>query len=141
MRWTMLALSIAATWTWAARARGPIFEPPGLHRSMLADWASETAYYDAIFAPEAICLSPTEPLCLCSLDEVASAVVAMPMHHRLAINTATMNELETLPGVGPSLAQAIASHRPFQEAVDLLEVPGIGPAKYRRISSVIRIDD
>ncbi len=137
----MLALSIAAVWTWAARERGPIFEPPGLHRAVLADWASKTDYYETIFAPEAICLSPTEPLCLCSIDELASAVVAMPMIHRLAINSATMDELETLPGVGPSLAQAIASRRPFQTPDDLLEVPGIGPGKFRRLSSVIRIDN
>ncbi len=140
MRWTVLALTIAAVWTWAARERGPIFEPPGLHRAIIADWANQTDYYETIFAPEAICLSPTEPLCLCSDDEVASAVVAMPIDHRLAINSATIADLETLPGVGPSLAARIAEHRPFDALEDLLDVPGIGPAKYRRLSSVTRID-
>jgi competence protein ComEA len=42
-------------------------------------------------------------------------------------------ELETLPGVGPVLAQRILEfrdeHGPFQTIEDLLDVPGIGEAK------------
>jgi competence protein ComEA len=49
------------------------------------------------------------------------------------INTATALELEALPSVGPSTAQAIISFRtkngPFGKAEDLLKVPGIGDGK------------
>jgi competence protein ComEA len=49
------------------------------------------------------------------------------------INTATALELEALPSVGPSTAQAIVSFRtkngPFSKAEDLLKVPGIGDGK------------
>lgn len=49
------------------------------------------------------------------------------------INTATALELEALPSVGPSTAQAIVSFRtkngPFGKAEDLLKVPGIGDGK------------
>lgn len=48
------------------------------------------------------------------------------------INTATAEELEALPGIGPVLAQRIveyrAEHGPFASAEDLLEVKGIGEA-------------
>ena len=47
--------------------------------------------------------------------------------------TATAEELETLTGIGPSLAQAIidyrAEHGDFTAAEDLLNVKGIGEAK------------
>ena len=52
---------------------------------------------------------------------------------RVRINQATLVELETLPGVGPVLAQRILDfredHGPFQTVEDLLDVPGIGEAK------------
>jgi competence protein ComEA len=52
---------------------------------------------------------------------------------RVRINQATAAELETLPGVGPVLAQRILDFREehglFQTVEDLLDVPGIGEAK------------
>ena len=49
------------------------------------------------------------------------------------LNSATSAQLDTLPGVGPSTAKAIISYRnrkgPFGKVEDLLNVPGIGPAK------------
>lgn len=52
---------------------------------------------------------------------------------RVNINSATSDQLDTLPGVGPATAKAIISYRtrkgPFAKVEDLLNVPGIGPTK------------
>ena len=49
------------------------------------------------------------------------------------LNQASVEQLDVLPGVGPSIAQAIvnyrAEHGPFASVDDLLDVRGIGPAK------------
>lgn len=51
------------------------------------------------------------------------------------INTATEEQLENIPGVGPVLAQRIIAARPFKSADDLGKVRGIGDARYQKLRS------
>jgi competence protein ComEA len=52
---------------------------------------------------------------------------------KINLNTATADQLDALPGVGPTTAAAIIDYRtrhgPFRSIDDLLDVRGIGPAK------------
>ncbi|MBP7963631.1 MAG: ComEA family DNA-binding protein [Caldilineaceae bacterium] len=59
---------------------------------------------------------------------------------RININTASAAELETLPGVGPSRAQAIIDNRPFASVEDLERVPGIGPKTLESLIDLIRVN-
>jgi competence protein ComEA len=52
-----------------------------------------------------------------------------PSANKLDINTASVTELENLPGVGPVTAQNIIAARPFKSADDLRNVKGIGSGK------------
>lgn len=49
------------------------------------------------------------------------------------LNHGTLEELISLPGVGPKLAQVIIDHRPFDRFDDLEKVPGLGPEKIRKM--------
>ncbi|HEY6634838.1 MAG TPA: ComEA family DNA-binding protein [Acidimicrobiia bacterium] len=60
----------------------------------------------------------------------------------LSLNTATAEELQELPGVGPVLAERIVSHRDavgrFEAVEDLLEVSGIGESKLAALRDLVR---
>ena len=49
------------------------------------------------------------------------------------VNHGSLEELITLPGVGPKLAEIIIAHRPFDRFDDLEKVPGLGPEKIRKM--------
>ncbi len=59
----------------------------------------------------------------------------------VSLNSATAQQLDDLPGVGPATAAAIIGHRerngPFASVDDLLAVPGIGPSKLARLRDLV----
>ena len=60
---------------------------------------------------------------------------------KVNINTATQEQLETLPGIGPSTASKIIGYRTekgnFNNIEDIKEVSGIGDAKFEKIKDFI----
>lgn len=49
------------------------------------------------------------------------------------LNTANLDELQTVPGVGPAMAERILAARPFDSIEDLQRVSGIGPSVIDRM--------
>lgn len=55
------------------------------------------------------------------------------------INTASKEQLEALPGIGPKKAQAIIDGRPYQRTEDVMKVKGIKQAIYNKIKDKITV--
>lgn len=61
---------------------------------------------------------------------------------KVNLNSATVQQLEELPGVGPVLAQRIVAHRTksrFTSIRQLQEVSGFGPKKYEALKDLITV--
>ena len=86
---------------------------------------------------------------LCGLVLLGTVAMAAPSGSEMGgakvnVNTASAAELASLPGIGPSKAQAIVEHRakePFTRAEDLRKVKGIGPKLYDAIREQITVGD
>jgi competence protein ComEA len=61
---------------------------------------------------------------------------------KVDLNTASTTELQTLPGIGPAMAQRIlqwrAAHGRFQSVDELRQVDGIGAGRFERLKDLVR---
>ena len=59
---------------------------------------------------------------------------------RVNLNTATLTELESIPGIGETLARQIIAKRPYASVDQLLEIRGIGPSSLKGLSPYVKVD-
>ncbi len=73
----------------------------------------------------------------------ASAGSASSADGRINLNTATLEELDALPGVGPSTAQNIIAYRDahggFAAAEEIMNVKRIGEKTYEKLKDYIKV--
>ena len=85
------------------------------------------------------CIVPTEAVSQKQTGNMRS--VRQTTESKININTATAEELSTLPGIGEKLAKRIVAYRrkngSFQEIDELLNVDGIGSGKLKAILDMI----
>ena len=71
----------------------------------------------------------------------APAASAAPTKPALNLNTATQDQLESLPGIGPKVAERILEYRTksggFKRVEDLMNVKGIGEKSFLKLKPLI----
>ena len=76
-----------------------------------------------------------------AVDPAAQGPRQAGLGRKLSLATATADELDELPGVGPITAQKIldyrAEHGPFRSVDDLDAVPGIGPTRIEQLRDLV----
>jgi competence protein ComEA len=94
-------------------------------------------------APAASTVTPkkgTTPAVKAPTKAAAPAPVKLAPGQKVNINTATKEQLEALPEVGPVKAQAIIDGRPYKKTEDIMKVKGIKEGTFGKIKDMIIVD-
>jgi competence protein ComEA len=120
----------------AAPAKAPVKEEKAKTPASAAP-AKETA---AKAAPAPATPAPSVPAAKTSAKTAAPASAKLAPGQKVNLNAATKAQLDALPEIGPTKAQAIIDGRPYKKIDDVMKVKGIKEGTFGKIKDLITVD-
>ncbi len=72
-------------------------------------------------------------------EKPSKSAMKLAPGQKVNINTASKEQLDALPGIGPVKAQAIIDGRPYQKPEDIMKVKGIKQGEFNKIKDLITV--
>lgn len=113
-----------------SQAPAPVVDEPAAKPKMVRKKAA---------APEPTASEPTATKTAKSKAATKAKAVLAP-GQKVNLNTASKEELDILPGIGPVRAQAIIEGRPFKKIEDIKTVKGIKEVEFGKIKDMITVE-
>ena len=113
----------------------------GLWSQPQGSWVAPSAWRRGARDADAL---PTRDSCLAIAEEAGvggGRGIASKGSLHVNINTASLAELQSLPGIGPVLAKRIVAGRRYRSVNDLLQIEGIGKATLASLAPLVTISD
>ena len=130
---TIEKLRSGATVSGAAAVRAPATAPTSTP-------APASAPAPAAAAPASAAAAPARPVTSATSGTAAGEPGKVAPGEKVNINTASKEELERLPGIGPTKAQAIIDARPFASPTDIMKVKGIKEGTFGKLKDNITVN-
>jgi competence protein ComEA len=72
--------------------------------------------------------------------QTASSVLGSEKGTLIDINSASLSELDTLPGIGPVYGQSIIDHRPYSKTEELRTKNVLTPSVYEKVKDLVSVN-
>jgi competence protein ComEA len=136
---TIEKLRPAATVSGAAAARAPASAPGPASSASASASAPAPSAAPAAASPAATSSATAKPTTAAPAG-AAGTPGKVAVGEKVNINTASKEDLERLPGIGPTKAQAIIDARPFTAPTDIMKVKGIKEATFAKLKDNITVN-
>lgn len=107
-------------------------------------WQRHDAFLIVLCALVALCVSLLINISMSTNTNTQTVSINInettePTPQAVNINTATLEELKTLPGIGETLGNRIIENRPYTDVWELASLQGVGTETMRKILPLVEI--